>query len=285
MRDQQYGRTVKGGPRMAEPSKIAEAFAQLTLVRDKEDAAALHLFDLCADNPEMMRAAAEAFAGIADMMTRWKERAREFGAKDDDPQRGGVRASDRPALMRAVIHNDPQKVAALIKAGVQLDETDEGETALHWAVSRRHTEIVVMLLDAGANPNVPDNDGYTPLHDIAEMEDCPPARMMLKALLAAGADPNLRESKNGWTPLHITVMSDDHDDLDIAEELLCGGADPTLRDFAGMTAAELAESTGYSVPVLPLSSFQTMLPQSPGSRAADDFAMIRARMKELRRDE
>ena len=45
-----------------------------------------------------------------------------------------------------------------------------------------------MLLDAGANPNVPDNDGYTPLHDVAEMGDCPPARTMLEALLAAGAD-------------------------------------------------------------------------------------------------
>jgi hypothetical protein len=36
----------KNGPRMAEPSKIAEAFAQLTLVRDKGDAAARHLRQL-----------------------------------------------------------------------------------------------------------------------------------------------------------------------------------------------------------------------------------------------
>ena len=83
-----------------------------------------------------------------------------------------------------------------------LDETDEGETALHWAVSRQHTEIVTMLLDAGANPNVPDNDGYTPLHDVAEMGDCPPARTMLEALLAAGADPS-RQEKNGRTPSEL----------------------------------------------------------------------------------
>src|SRR3954465_11431454 len=102
------------------------------------------------------------------------------------------------ALMHAVVRNDPEKIAALIKAGVLLDETDEGETALHWAVSRQHTEIVTMLLDAGANPNVADNDGYTPLHDLAEMGDCPPARTMLEALLAAGADPS-RQEKNGRT--------------------------------------------------------------------------------------
>ena len=47
---------------MAKSSEIAEAFAQLALVRDKGDAAARHLSELCADNPEMMRKAAEAFA-------------------------------------------------------------------------------------------------------------------------------------------------------------------------------------------------------------------------------
>ena len=76
---------------MAKSSEIAEAFAQLALMRDKEDAAARHLSELCADNPEMMQKTAEAFADIAKIFTRWKERAR-------DSQRPG----DRPALMHAV---------------------------------------------------------------------------------------------------------------------------------------------------------------------------------------
>ena len=218
---------------MAKSSEIAEAFAQLALMRDKGGAAARHLSELCADDSEMMRKATEAFAEIAEIFTRWKEQAR-------DRQRPG----NRPALVHAVMRNDPEKIAALIKAGVWLDETDEGETALHWAVSRQHSEIVAMLLDAGADPNVPDNDGYTPLHDVAEMGDCPPARTMREVLLAAGADPTRRE-KNGRTP------------------------------------SDLAESTGYAA-----QSFKTTLPQSPSSsRAADDFAMIRARMRGLRRDE
>jgi ankyrin repeat protein len=132
----------------------------------------------------------------------------------------------------------------LIKAGVWLDETDEGETALHWAVSRQYPEIVTMLLDAGANPNVPDNDGFTPLHDVAEMGDCPSVRTMLEALLAAGADPS-RQEKTGRTP------------------------------------SELAESMGCAMP-----NFQTPPPQAPSSsRAADDFAMIRAHIRDLHRDE
>jgi ankyrin repeat protein len=218
---------------MAKSSEIAEAFAQLVLMREKGDAAARHLSELCADNPEMMRKATEVFADIAEIFTRWKERAR-------DNQRPG----HRPALMRAVMCNDSEKIAALIKAGVWLDETDEGETALHWAVSRQRTEIVTTLLEAGANPNVPDNDGYTPLHDVAEMGDCSSARAMLEVLLAAGADPS-RQEKNGRTP------------------------------------SDLAESMGHAMP-----SFQTTLPQSPSSsRTADDFALIRARIRALRRDE
>jgi ankyrin repeat protein len=142
--------------------------------------------------------------------------------------------ADRPALMKAVMRNEPEIVTALIEAGVLLDETEEGETALHWAVYRRHTEIVTMLLQAGANPNVADDYGYTPLHDVAEMGD----QMLLEELLAAGADPNLRE-KSGRTP------------------------------------SELGMGTSFQT---------TAIPQSPSRscRAADDFAMIRARMEELK---
>jgi len=156
--------------------KSSEAFAQLALARDKADAAARHLFEFCGDNPEMMRKAAEAFADIAEIFTRWQKRAREV-----------YRPGGRPALMRAVMRNDPEKVAALIEAGVPLDEPDEGETALHWAVSRKRTEIVAMLVKAGADPNVPDNDGCTPLDDAGAMGDGPEARAMREALAGAGS--------------------------------------------------------------------------------------------------
>ena len=150
-------RSHKGGPRM---KKSSEAFAQLAFARDKADAAARQLFEL-SDNPEAMRKAADAFAHIAEIFTRWQKRAKEV-----------YRPGNRPALIRAVMRNDPEKVAALIEAGVPLDERDEGETALHWAVSRRYVEIVAMLVKAGADPNVADNDGCTPMDDVAEIGDC-----------------------------------------------------------------------------------------------------------------
>lgn len=50
-----------------------------------------------------------------------------------------------------------------------VDHRDEdGETALHIAAQRNHSKsnnFVAALLEAGANPNVQDGGGNTPLHD------------------------------------------------------------------------------------------------------------------------
>ena len=90
-------------------------------------------------------------------------------------------------------------IRASAEAGV-LDAQDlEGKTALlHFPTG--DVETMRLLLDAGADPNVPDNDGKTPLHYLATLvpffhetyED-------VEALLDAGADPN-EIDKEGWTP-------------------------------------------------------------------------------------
>ncbi|KAJ6088667.1 hypothetical protein N7486_009928 [Penicillium sp. IBT 16267x] len=46
----------------------------------------------------------------------------------------------------------------------------EGNTALHYACCIGHPESVDLLLDAGADPNLPGRDGYTPLRACAEFE-------------------------------------------------------------------------------------------------------------------
>ena len=39
------------------------------------------------------------------------------------------------------------------------------QTALHLAVERQHVQIVKLLVREGANLNIPDKDGDTPLHE------------------------------------------------------------------------------------------------------------------------
>ena len=66
-------------------------------------------------------------------------------------------------------------------------------TPLHFAAAgdrvvtmRNNTEIVRVLLDAGAHPNGRNGHGRTPLH-LAKHSDT------VQALLDAGADPNTQE--------------------------------------------------------------------------------------------
>ena len=53
---------------------------------------------------------------------------------------------------------------ALIEAGADLDRLDySGETALHKASANGHIEIIIDLLDAGADPTIPEMCGELPI--------------------------------------------------------------------------------------------------------------------------
>ena len=93
-------------------------------------------------------------------------------------------------------------IRASAEAGV-LDARDaEGDTALHLTHDNGNTDVMRLLLDAGADPNVQNNDGQTLLHHMAAEGITEYVRHEdVEALLNAGADPNLIDKK-GWTPAH-----------------------------------------------------------------------------------
>lgn len=78
-----------------------------------------------------------------------------------------------------------------------------GATALHVACSlaKPCPQTIQIMLDAGADVNAWSSrrDGFkTPLHEVLEQPGC--SQEVFERLLAAGADPNLKNSK-GYTPL------------------------------------------------------------------------------------
>lgn len=73
-------------------------------------------------------------------------------------------------------------------------------TALIWAVIRSDLESVELLLAYGADPNVVDDLGYSPLHFVQSARIC-------EALLTAGADINKRSHKYHKSPLHGACFS------------------------------------------------------------------------------
>ena len=97
---------------------------------------------------------------------------------------------------------------------------------LNTAVNYNRIETVKVLLKCGYNPNVKDENGYTPLMTAVKYNNIE----NVKDLLKYGADPN--KKINGYTPLMIAV---NYNHIENVKDLLMYGADPNIQDQHGLT--------------------------------------------------
>ena len=107
-------------------------------------------------------------------------------------------------VKEAVAANDTQALAYFAKHK-KIDQpiNERGET---WLLSNSRAcnpEYTGILLEAGANPNAADKYGFTPLISAAMGHEKTCAQTV-QALLASGADVNLPNA-DGWTPLMMAV--------------------------------------------------------------------------------
>lgn len=107
--------------------------------------------------------------------------------------------------------------------------TEHGRTPLHAAVSQCHGDIIDYLIAQGANVNVRDDLGETPLHKAARSPahltpsgGCP---KVIDDLIAQGAKVNAQNDQ-GETPLHIAASSGSPKAV---KHLLDHGADVNIR--------------------------------------------------------
>ena len=88
------------------------------------------------------------------------------------------------------------EVKSRLAETADIDEVDfKGWSGLHWALVREVDAVIALLLNSGANPNLPTGTGRIPLI-IALRSGQVDA---VKLLLEAGADPN-RPDGDGRTP-------------------------------------------------------------------------------------
>lgn len=145
-------------------------------------------------------------------------------------------------LHLAAAFGQPLILDTLIEAGAPLEARDaDGCSPVHIAAERNNVSALELLVRRGANVNATDNYGNTPLHRayMTLLEPTPDPVSTTRVLLEAGADPNIR-NEIGATPIvHHLSYGDRERYLPVLEELLCRGADPGIAQMEGKTALDI----------------------------------------------
>lgn len=140
-------------------------------------------------------------------------------------------------FLKAVKDRDGEEATKFLnKPGsviVNTRDVTSGETALHIVVARRDSTWLTFLLQKGANPNIRDKQGLTPLIMATQLRFIEG----VKVLLAKNA--KVDETNNqGETALIRAVQLRDSE---MVRVLLSKGADPDLPDtLAGLSARDYA---------------------------------------------
>ena len=211
----------------------------------------------------------------------------------------GTEAAVAPAsVAEAVKKMDKAAIRALVQkhADVNVPEPD-GSTALHWAAYTNDFEIADLLIKAGADPNIADNDaGMGPLYAAMDMHRLAighgrgtplPTGLLTavdvaRSLLEHGAVVDAQLKKPimqrthtfgdgtlgaGTTPLLRAAKSGD---IEMVRLLLAAGADPKHTLENGTTAFMLAAGLGWrnGSPIAP--SYD----QGPESEAIETLELL-----------
>jgi len=127
------------------------------------------------------------------------------------------------ALIEAVQADDRAAVAHVLATHPEINiAEDDGSTALAWAAIRSNGEIAQLLLKAGANPNLVNEQGVGPLYIAIENGSA----LIVRMLLANGADANLARL-DGETPLMLATRLGQ---IETMKMLLDRGADVNARE-------------------------------------------------------
>jgi ankyrin repeat protein len=148
---------------------------------------------------------------------------------------------------------DAQRVAELLEKYPRLinDLHPSGGTAVHAAVRRGRTDLLMAFLRSGPDFNLPSapsapsaasaaSEALTPLRLAVDHPDLALAEEMVDAMGGNGGDPNARQG-DGLTPLHAAARAGSPEMIRI---LIFNGADSDARTPGGETAYDLAVRAG-----------------------------------------
>jgi len=137
------------------------------------------------------------------------------------------------AIIDAANIGSEDSVKALLANSVDANHVGEGGwTPLLASSAQGYTEIMRMLLDAGANPDISNSLGITPLMFGSRYKRVDVASLLLEY----GANPNIQDF-GGDTALSVAAR---YGANDVVELLLRNGADVELKNHGGKSALDVA---------------------------------------------
>ncbi len=177
---------------------------------------------LAKDNPLDLHTAIKS--GDIDRVRTLLANGRDPNIPDTSVPSGSV-----SPLYLATVHGHLDIIQALVSAGADVDiKNAEGRTPLHYA-AHHYAALGMMqtLLNAGADPNAQGPDDSTALHWAMRHRNSQDAAAIMEALLDDGADPTVKDNK-------------------VRTPLMIGEANPSLGGAGGLT--RLREVTPKSTP-------------------------------------
>jgi cytohesin len=140
------------------------------------------------------------------------------------------------SLQYATSHKQAGVLSMVLNMGVDVNALgSDGNRALDIACLKGDPASAGILLEHGANPNLRNKTGSTPLHDAALSGN----KEVIEMLLARGADVSAQDSESKSTPLHYAAS---FGRLEAVRTLVEHGADVSAKDSKGRTALQLAIS-------------------------------------------
>lgn len=189
----------------------------------------------------------------SELAVRWREQrllddavAAINGLRDAEAVALCEHFAARPAVFAGLLARMIQTGrSVLIDFAVRAAECDPslatrrsgGRTLLHYAAGAGCLPVVAALLRVGADPEVRDAGGHTPLYRAANECASDAGPQIVKALVRAGADGNTRSGVTRATPLHMAAR---RGFVEIARTLLDCGAAIDVRDSKGDTPLQRA---------------------------------------------
>jgi ankyrin repeat protein len=146
---------------------------------------------------------------------------------------------EQTCLLAAMYYDDPVGFGLpLIEAGIELNAKDFlGNTAILEAVRLGHSDAVEMLVDHGADVNLQNQHGASPLLEaIARNRNS----MILKLLQSPVIDVAIVDVKQR-SILHVAAASANISTLQVLSSFKLEGIDIHARQYDGLTALDVAE--------------------------------------------